>query len=125
LDLSIDRFPDLSPELLENLKSIASQNKPWMNFFIGYNPQSDIASISCPVLALNGGLDMQVDAETNLAALRRTLPENDRTMIKSYPGLNHLFQHATTGMPDEYGSIEETISEEVLADIVTWIKQLN
>ena len=38
--------------------------------------------------------------------------------------LNHLFQHCTTGMPDEYGDIEETFSEEVLQDIVEWIEKL-
>lgn len=125
LDINADRFPNLSPELLENLKSIALQDNAWMKFFVGYNPQTEIAKISCPVLALNGDLDMQVDAEMNLAALRRLLPENDRTVIKAYPGLNHLFQHAATGMPGEYGLIDETISEEVLADIVKWIVGLN
>ena len=48
-----------------------------------------------------------------------------RSMTKLYPGLNHLFQHAMTGAVAEYGSIEETISEEVLRDIVTWIKSLS
>lgn len=124
IDLTAERFPNLSAEMLENLKSIASQNNPWMNFFVSYNPQSDIANTLCPVFALNGTLDLQVDAEMNLAALRRNLPANDKTLIKSYPGLNHLFQHATTGMLDEYGSIDETISDEVLADIVTWINHL-
>ena len=42
--------------------------------------------------------------------------------IKSYPGLNHMFQHAATGAIQEYGTIEETISPEVLADIVRFIK---
>lgn len=124
LEINADRFPDLSPELIENLKSIASQDNAWMNFFVGYDPQPEIAKISCPVFALNGGLDIQVDAEINLAALRRLLPENEKTLIKSYPGLNHMFQHATTGMPGEYGLIDETISEEVLTDLVRWIRNL-
>lgn len=124
LEINAERFPDLSPELIENLKSIASQDNAWMNFFVSYDPQPEIAKISCPVFALNGGLDIQVDADINLAALRRLLPENENTLIKSYPGLNHLFQHATTGMPGEYGLIDETISEEVLSDLVRWIRNL-
>ena len=44
---------------------------------------------------------------------------------KLYPGLNHLFQHAQTGAATEYGTIEETISPEVLSDIVAWLKSLD
>jgi hypothetical protein len=36
--------------------------------------------------------------------------------------LNHLFQHCTTGLTNEYRQIEETISPEVLSDIAQWIK---
>ena len=43
--------------------------------------------------------------------------------LKEYPGLNHLFQHCTTGLPTEYSQIEETISEEVLKDIAQWLMQ--
>lgn len=45
-------------------------------------------------------------------------------MVKEYHGLNHIFQHATTGAVSEYGKIEETISEEVLNDIANWINSL-
>ena len=37
------------------------------------------------------------------------------------PSLNHLFQHCTTGSPEEYLSIEETISPEVLEILADWI----
>ncbi|HTX89387.1 MAG TPA: hypothetical protein VMC08_10385, partial [Bacteroidales bacterium] len=38
-----------------------------------------------------------------------------------FPKLNHLFQTATTGSPDEYGKIEETIAPAVLEKISDWI----
>ena len=75
-------------------------------------------------MALNGSKDLQVIATQNLPALRRTLPKNKRNIIKEYEGLNHLFQHCTTGMLTEYATIEETFSEEVLNEIITWIKKL-
>lgn len=112
-DLSIEQFRQM-PEL---------QN-PWVKWFIDYNPQDDIAKIKCPVMALNGSKDLQVIATQNLPALRRTLPNNKKNVIKEYEGLNHLFQHCETGRPDEYYKQEETISEEVLNDIITWIKRL-
>ncbi len=100
------------------------QQIPWYQFFINYNPKADIAKITCPVMAINGEKDVQVMSEMCLDALRRVLPANEHHLIKSYPGLNHLFQHCETGMPDEYESIEETISEEVINDIISWIHQV-
>ena len=37
------------------------------------------------------------------------------------PGLNHLFQDATTGSPTEYGQIEETLSPVALKTMGDWI----
>ena len=105
-------------------ETIAAQNNAWLNFFMSYDPADNIRHTRCPVLALNGKKDVQVDAEMNLGALRQLLPKNKKTCIKAYDGLNHLFQHCTTGMPDEYGQIEESFSEEVLQDIVEWINKL-
>jgi hypothetical protein len=65
-----------------------------------------------------------VPAAQNIPVLRRLLPKNKKTTIKECEGLNHLFQHSTTGRPDEYYAIEETFSEEVLEDIINWIKKL-
>lgn len=97
---------------------------PWYQFFLTYNPQDDITKITCPVMAVNGEKDVQVPADMNLNALRRTLPADQRHLIKSYPDLNHLFQHCETGMLDEYEAIEETFSEEVISDIAAWIQSI-
>ena len=109
---------------IEQLRQMSEMQNPWVKWFIDYDPQDEIAKIKCPVMALNGSKDLQVIAIQNLPALRRTLPKNKRNVIKEYEGLNHLFQHCTTGMPTEYATIEETFSEEVLNDIIAWIKKL-
>ena len=114
--------PDLTMEQMREV--ITAQNNAWVNYFMVYDPSENIRHTTCPVLAVNGKKDVQVDAEMNLGALRRLLPKNKKNCIKAYDGLNHLFQHCTTGMPDEYGQIEETFSEEVLRDIVSWIVKL-
>ena len=100
------------------------ETTPWYNYFIDYDPSADIAATRCPVFALNGSLDCQVLPESNLAAIRQLSTLNSQLSTKEYPGLNHLFQHATTGAATEYGNIEETISEEVLHDIATWLNSL-
>jgi len=94
----------------------------WQKFFIDYDPTTAIVATHCPVMAINGTKDMQVVPELNFTVMERQLPKNEKNLLKTYEGLNHLFQHCTTGYPDEYGQIEETISEEVLADMTEWIK---
>ena len=102
----------------------AVQEIPWIKWFIDYDPSDDIRQTHCPVFALNGERDCQVISSQNLTAIQRLLPKLKQNLIKEYPTLNHLFQHSTTGLVAEYGQIEETISPEVLSDIVQWINGL-
>ena len=102
----------------------AVQQTPWIRWFIDYNPSDNIRKTLCPVFALNGDRDCQVISSQNLTAIERLLPKSTQNQIKEYPGLNHLVQHCTTGLPTEYGEIEETISPEVLKDIAKWINSL-
>jgi pimeloyl-ACP methyl ester carboxylesterase len=97
---------------------------PWYQYFLDYDPSENIRKTRCPVFALNGDRDCQVIASQNLTAIRQLLPPSKKNLLKEYPGLNHLFQHCTTGLATEYGQIEETISEEVLKDIAQLLQQL-
>lgn len=96
---------------------------PWMRYFITFNPQPYLLNTKTPVLALNGELDVQVDAEQNLTAIAQALEKggNQNVTIHRIPDLNHLFQHAKTGLINEYAGIEETISPSVLKLIKDWI----
>ena len=105
-------------------QTVATMNQPWLNWFNDYDPTNDIRQIRCPIFALNGDRDCQVISTLCLPALRRLLQPSKKHLIKEYPSLNHLFQYCTTGLPDEYSQIEETISPEVLQDIAQWINSL-
>ena len=105
-------------------RMFGQKGNAWMDYFLTYDPSEDIKRTTVPVFALNGELDKQVFFPENLNAIEADLPKNKKNFVKSYPGLNHLFQHAETGAPTEYYEIEETISPVVLSDIVTWIKGL-
>ncbi len=113
---------NMTVDALRQLPEI--QKVPWYKWFIDYDPSADIAATRCPVFALNGDRDWQVISSLNLTAIERLLPKSKKNLIKEYPGLNHLFQHCTTGLMNEYRQIEETISPEVLSDIAEWIKGL-
>jgi len=111
----------------EALKQLAAGFSPaiftWYRYFISTNPATYWKKTGCPVLALNGEKDLQVAADVNLPAIEKALRSggNSSVTIVSLPGLNHLFQTSSTGLPAEYGEIEETISPEVLRMITDWI----
>lgn len=72
-----------------------------------------------PVLALIGEKDLQVPHKENLSLIEAALKKggNKNYTVKLMPGLNHLFQTAKTGLLNEYGTIEETISPVALQTI--------
>lgn len=105
-------------------QTVAPMKNHWINWFNDYDPSDNIRKTRCPVFALNGDRDCQVISTLCLPALKQLLPPSKKHLIKEYPSLNHLFQHCTTGLPEEYSQIEETISSEVLQDIVKWINTL-
>jgi pimeloyl-ACP methyl ester carboxylesterase len=86
------------------------------------DPSDALTKIRCPVFALNGEKDLQAPPDMNLDRIRALVKSELKT--KKYPALNHLFQHATTGNVDEYGTIDETLSPEALEDIAAWIRQI-
>jgi hypothetical protein len=94
---------------------------PWFRWFLGYDPAPALAKLKIPVLALNGSKDLQVPAAQNLPAIRRALAGDPAATVVELPGLNHLFQTAETGAPDEYVRIEETLSPAALAAVGDWI----
>ena len=66
-----------------------------------------------------------MEYKKHLDVFRKNIPDLTKAKIKSYPGLNHMFQHCVTGEANEYAEIEHTISLEVLSDIVAFIKKCN
>ena len=119
---SPDRF-DLPAALKQNLSAVQAQlGLPYLRCFIQLDMTKRLGDITCPVLALNGTLDTQVDCDANLGALQHGLPASEKHLVRaSCEGLNHLFQHAITGEAAEYPQIEETIAPEVLALIAEWL----
>ena len=111
--------------LAQNLAVVTKQlQTPYMKQFLTLDSRPLLGNITCPVLALNGTKDTQVDSESNLDALRSGLQKNAKNKLEAIEGVNHLFQHCKTGMATEYGNIEETIAPEVLEKMVSWLSNL-
>jgi hypothetical protein len=102
-------------------QQIGALNSDWFRFFFDYDPAATLAKVKCPVLALNGSLDLQVPPAQNLPAIRAALAKNPDAEVDELPNLNHLFQTAKTGSIGEYGQIEETIAPSAMDLMTRWI----
>ena len=96
---------------------------PWFRYFLTYDPQPALSKVRCPVLAINGEKDLQVDPQQNLPNIEAALKAGGNLdfEVRELKGLNHLFQHCQTGSPSEYGKIDETFAPEALELIADWI----
>ncbi|MGM9768839.1 MAG: alpha/beta hydrolase family protein [Candidatus Cryptobacteroides sp.] len=116
---------NLPEALTQRLSAVIQQIRtPYMHYFLSLDIRPMLKDIACPVLALNGSKDMQVNHQTNLGSLSKGLPANPHNVIDTVDGVNHLFQHCRTGTFDEYREIEETIAPEVLERIVNWVAEM-
>jgi uncharacterized protein len=114
-------FDDNKEMILAQVKTFSS---PWFRYFLSYDPRESLRKVKCPVLALNGEFDLQVPPGQNLKEIEKalTVAGNKAITIKELKGLNHLFQPTKTGLPSEYGVIEETIAPVALEAITEWIR---
>ncbi len=127
-ELLLELYPQynewpVSRKLAETISATLTKAdiNPWMEYFLRLDPAPYIKGLQIPALIIYGENDCQVPPSLNLAPAREYAPGS---IIKSYPELNHMMQHAVTGNVEEYKHIEETFSEEVLSDIVSFIRGL-
>jgi len=103
--------------------ALSLYKSPWFRFFIDHDPKPALEQVTCPMLFLFGGLDMQVPAEINRQAIGEVLKEsgnNDYT-LKTLPKANHGFQAANTGSPSGYMSLEKNFIPGFLDSISDWV----
>jgi len=98
---------------------------PWWRYILGLDNRTILSKVKCPVLAIYGDLDQQVDPVKNIPIIEEGLKEagNKDFTVKKLPGLNHAFQTAVTGSEYEYIRIEETVSPDALQLMAEWISK--
>src|SRR5690606_21906580 len=104
------------------LETLAEQlSMPWLADFISFDPAPELAKLNRPLFAAIGSNDTQVPAGENLEATRQATLGNKHVSIVELPGLNHLFQTSQTGLPQEYGQIEESVSPALMDALGSWL----
>ena len=110
---------------LDNLTAVQMRTaqSPWFQSLMRYDPGPALAQLTAPTLALFGGRDTQVPAESNAAALRAALqtaghPDFD---IVTLAQANHLFQLAETGGISEYALLDKEFIPGFLDTLAGWL----
>lgn len=108
-------------------QTIAQFSSKWMKYFLSHDPSYALEKVTCPVLMLFGGKDMQVIVSQNQKPMEDALKKagNSNYTTRIYPDANHLFQEAGTGSPNEYGQLPKEFVPGFLDDITEWIKLQN
>ncbi len=104
-------------------QTVTQMNSNWFRFFLPHDPRTDLERVDVPVLALFGERDLQVPYAQNQPEVEAAFARsgNADATVRVLPGLNHLFQEATTGTPMEYQQIEQTMSPTLLHAVSDWI----
>ena len=93
-------------------------------YLLGTDPADDLQKVQCSVFAMIGENDTQVDAETNLAAVRLACEAGVAESITTIalPNHNHLFQETRdSGALSEYWHLGEPFSETAHTTIISWL----
>jgi pimeloyl-ACP methyl ester carboxylesterase len=117
---SAEQYADLAAQQV-----MAQVSSPWFIGFLTSDPAPDWAQTTVPVLAIFGGLDVQVDAEQNAPAVEAALAEagNADVTIVVLPDANHLFQSATTGGVSEYSTLPAEFTPDLIPTILNWLAE--
>ncbi|MEQ8928046.1 MAG: alpha/beta hydrolase [Fulvivirga sp.] len=118
-----DNYKDEIPEAF--ISTVIDQlTTPWFIEFIRSNPKKTIENLNCPALFIYGDSDVQVPAKENSNSILEIAQHKNNIKAVTLAKHNHLFQISETGLPTEYATIKEGISNEALELITSWILEI-
>jgi pimeloyl-ACP methyl ester carboxylesterase len=97
----------------------------WLKQLLNYDPLKDYASLTCPILILQAGKDLQIsrqDAEQIVMALKES--GHHAFSLKQLPDLDHLFMPSTDGNIANYYNEERSLAPQLLDALTTWMATL-
>lgn len=97
---------------------------PWYQSNVHFDPQLAYGSLDLPILAVGGDKDRVLPPAAHLSNIERIFqgPTQDIT-VTIIPGINHIYQDADTGLPQEYATLDSSFSVDALRLIESWVLQ--
>jgi len=106
------------------LEEIVADLLEWeWRFLLSSDPALDLREVDCPVLALVGGNDTQVNPQQDISAVREALFSggNQSAYCRVLPKLNHLFQYCESGRPGAYEQLGPPWAGQTKKILVDWL----
>lgn len=100
---------------------VALAASPWRRNWIAYDHLAGLRALTCPVLVVFAGQDLQTAPVWHAPKIEAALAGRPGAKTITLPGLNHALQRAVTGAPSEYADIEETLAPEVVETVCDWV----
>ncbi|TVQ19892.1 MAG: alpha/beta hydrolase [Spirochaetaceae bacterium] len=99
---------------------VVKLNAKWMREFIAYNPADDLARSHCPVLAMTGGNDIQVNPD-DVAAMQPIV----RGPFEGHviPGLTHLLREGKPGTADYKRQLKSPLDHRLKSMVAEWLER--
>lgn len=117
---------ELTEVELRDLHAAVQDLLEWeWRYLVTEDPAENLCRIQCPVLAITGDRDSQVDAKRNLAAMDRALSSsgNSRYELRTLEKHNHLFQETESAGLSEYERLGVPFSPVMLSIVRDWLSR--
>jgi len=120
------KISDIPDDDRNDLESTIEDLLEWeWRYLLGVDPTADLLKVTCPVLAIVGDQDSQVEAERNLSAIesacmRGHVPEVEVQVLADH---NHLFQKATSAALSEYETLGKPFADDLLSIVRSWLSR--
>ena len=98
--------------------------RAWVESHLRQDPLANLRAVKCPVLILQGALDVQVSAERDAPLLLKTLDDakNADHELRVFPTLDHLFKK-TSGKGSELDYLKTRPVDPEFLDVLSgWLK---
>ena len=134
LNQQIDQLPVSQREALGDMsafvqsqidRQLSAAKSRWFSSLIDHEPEEHLTAVDQPILALFGEKDMQVLPGENIEVAERFNSSGSDIEIVRIADANHLFQSANTGMPNEYGMLDQSFADDFISTITEWLKRLS
>ncbi len=120
-------YASLSKDEQEEVDFVVDDLMEWeWRYLLTKDPAEDLTIVKCPILAIVGDSDTQVNAEAEINALRQTLSKDQLAVTTTtiIPNHNHLLQDCGDqgGALSRYEELGQPFSDKSLEVIGDWLK---
>lgn len=115
----------LSADDLAALQAVVDDLMEWeWRYLLKVDPAENLEQVTCPVLAITGENDLQVDAVTDIEAIRTACSRASSLETHVLPEHNHLLQQTASGVLSDYAELGTPFTDLSVKPLTDWLRRL-